>query len=322
MKDISVVIPHFNSWESLERLMNTLPLSRNIEVLIIDDKSNLDPYKYEVLKSKYNYENVHFYKNMTNIKGAGVCRNIGIKHSKGRWFLFADSDDFFVQDFYEKLLPYLKSKSDIIFFNPTSLDEQTKEISDRHIEYSKLVKNYINNYNEKNEALLRYQFFVPWSKLIKQNLVKENSISFEEVIASNDIMFSTAVGYKAKSIVASLDTIYSVTKSKGSLTTKINEEIFDVRLEVLINYYKYLKNNLSADTLKYLNIKKNFRAIIIQSIKYRLGWKKVIQIVILLKKNHISIVERKLLNPLNWIRAIKKNYNNYRNENKYYSDSN
>src|SRR5699024_4759838 len=119
MIDLTIIIPHYNSTNSLIKLLNSIPNKKNIEVIVIDDKSN----KSEQIQLCHIYRNVNsnvkIIKNNTQKKGAGVCRNIGLKTAIGKWLLFADSDDFFVKSFYEKVEKYFNKDYEIIYFNPT-----------------------------------------------------------------------------------------------------------------------------------------------------------------------------------------------------------
>lgn len=47
----SIIIPHYNSVDTLEELLNTIPQSRKIETIVVDDNSdfpNLE--KLEIMK--------------------------------------------------------------------------------------------------------------------------------------------------------------------------------------------------------------------------------------------------------------------------------
>src|SRR5699024_10059725 len=196
--------------------------------------------------------NVKIIKNNTQKKGAGVCRNIGLKTAIGKWLLFADSDDFFVKSFYEKVEKYFNKDYEIIYFNPTSQENDSENISNRHVNYKKLVENYSQTQNRSSEVRLRYRYFVPWSKLISHDLVRREKIIFDEVMVSNDVMFSTLVGNKATKIHADINVIYCVTKGFGTLTTKIDQKNFHTRTDVYIKYYNYLRDIL---------IKKDFNSL-------------------------------------------------------------
>ena len=147
-------------------MLASIPNIDEIEVLVIDDKSTKDLIAYERLKNKYKHSNVKFFKNDTSKKGAGVCRNIGLKYIKGNWVVFADSDDFFVDGFFEIIKDYLDTNYDVVFFRPISIDRGTGKVSDRHQKYESLILNYLRTKDKKSELQLRYEFVVPWSKLI------------------------------------------------------------------------------------------------------------------------------------------------------------
>lgn len=313
---LSIVIPHYNSINTLRKLLDSIPVRDDIEIIVVDDKSNKNITEFNQLVESEKYNHVKFLKNNTNKKGAGVCRNIGLRYVTKEWILFADADDFFMDGFVDKIKDYVDTDFDIVYFTPTSIDLITNEKSDRHVVFEKLINDYLQKKDRKSELKLRYEFPVPWSKLIKVQLIKENDIQFDEVIASNDIMFSAKIGYHAKKITASENVIYCVTKNKGSLTNTISEEVFDTRLQVRINYCKYLKNKLNKDDQQHINL--SGRAMLLYSITFKLGIKKVISTYMILKKNNIEIFNKKYVNPFLLIRKIMQLYTSYNKNKKFY----
>jgi len=284
-KKLSIIIPHYNSLKKLERLIKTIPYkNKDVEVIVVDDNSE-DKIGYELLKEKY--KEIIFLKNISSIKGAGASRNIGLQNSKGEWLLFADADDFFLENAFEKIERYLNNKEDIIFFTPTSMYEDTKKKAERHLMYKNLVEKYLI----KGNIGIRYFYMVPWSKLIKRNLVEKKNIKFDEVIASNDINFSLKIGFYANSIKGTRDQIYCVTKNKGSLTTSVSKEIFDSRYEAVKRYNDFLKE-------KKLTI---YQSPMIDFIfmSRRYGYKEMLKVLLeSLSKNYIII-------PRSYYRIIK-----------------
>ena len=100
----------------------SIPQNKKIQVIIIDDQSDLHHLKkIDLLQVKYTFE---YYQNK-KVKSAGSCRNIGLKKAKGDWLLFADSDDYFIEGFYNVISKYFDSKNDVVFFKPTSIDINT-----------------------------------------------------------------------------------------------------------------------------------------------------------------------------------------------------
>ncbi|MGN2615682.1 glycosyltransferase family 2 protein [Aliivibrio fischeri] len=246
----SIIIPHFNDFKSLERLINSIPLRNDIEIIVVDDKST-DKYNIEKIESK-----CVFIKNQTDVKSAGTCRNIGLKIAKGKWLLFADSDDVFLNNAFEVFDLYSEGKDDIVFFKSKSLIEGSDNISDRNVYLTDLVDRNIN----ENDDSIRYMYFPPWGKLVRHKLVSENEILFDEVIASNDVMFSLKVGFFAEKILSVNETVYCVYKRTNSLTTSHTKENLRSRLEVALNRNEFLFNNgLKQYQFSFFSLMKKFK---------------------------------------------------------------
>lgn len=315
MTYLSIIIPHFNSPSSLKKLLDSIPKLDEIQIIVIDDNSNEEVEELNQLISSSVYSRVNFIVNDTNTKGAGVCRNIGLDKAEGEWLLFADSDDFFTKDFYYNISHYLESDNDVVFFTPTSVEIDTGNLSDRHVHIKKIIESYSKNKDLNSETSLRYRIVVPWCKMIRRSFLKENEIFFDEVIASNDVMFSAKIGYHMQKFEVSKKVIYCVTRRRGSLTTNTSHEVYDSRLMVHINYCQYLRNNLKKDELEMFNL--NGRAFIINAVKYKLGFRKIFSTYILLKKNNITLFDLRFLNPVFLISKTLFHYRSLKKQKKY-----
>jgi len=315
MSYISIIIPHFNSPKTLGELLNSIPDKDEYQVIVVDDRSTQRLEEYRMLKNQYKLRNIIFLDNDTLKKGAGVCRNIGLMKATGKWVLFADSDDYFTDDMHNSVTKYINSKSDVIFFTPTSIEVDNGEKSDRHILKEKLINDFIEKKDRISELLLRFKYVVPWSKMYSREFLRINNIYFDDVIASNDVMFSTKVGFYMKNFEVTRDVIYCVTRSRGTLTTNISEEIFDARLSVYINYCKFLRSNLSHKELEVFNL--NGRLMIINAIKYRYRLNKIIDIYFTLRKHHLKVIQFSSLNPINIVNKVYFHYNHHKKQKKY-----
>lgn len=255
MVQLSVVIPHYNSPELLKRLLDSIPDIPEIEILVIDDNSDREKKSYDECMSIYQKRNVAFYKNSVTMKGAGNARNIGIERARGKWIIFADADDFFVEDFWNTIQEQLEDPAEIIFFPPISMNQENGKAADRHIYYAELVRGYIQNSDHENELKLRYSFWAPWSKMFRRELVERELIRFDGTLYSNDIMFSAKAGRYAKAIKAVNKVIYCITQSKDSLTAKKDAKSLEIRKNVFCNYYFYLHGNLKKEDMRILGYK-------------------------------------------------------------------
>lgn len=252
MIELSIIIPHYNSPDTLQKLIKSIPVLPQIEVIVIDDNS--DKYINELKKCMENNKERNVIFDFVDLpaKGAGAARNKGLSLATGRWVLFADADDYFVEDLWDILCPCLEKKVDAIFFPPTSVYLTTGEISDRHVHYSDLVKNYLAEPTDLNENLLRYKYWSPCSKLISKDLLDHYGIWFDEVLHANDVMFSTKVGVYLKSFYVVDQTIYVITQSDKSLTSDKSSKSMKIRSDILCNYYFFLRKHLEKKIMHQL----------------------------------------------------------------------
>ena len=286
MYDISIIIPHYNTPELLDSLLFSIGSHDNVEIVVIDDNSDDEIYKFNNVVSKY--RNIcSFFKNNTNIKGAGVCRNVGLDHISGKWVLFADSDDLFFYNWYDSVEPYLGSDFDVVYFSPTSISDGM--IGNRHLPYKKMVENFVERKSE-SDLKIRLQFITPWSKMIKRKLIIDNNIRFSQTLFSNDVLFLTKVGLSAKHIHACLKTIYCVTERQGTLTKNSSFEALYIRQQVFCETYKYIKCNVEKNKFKKIYVNNVPIVTIINLIikKYKLS--DIHKILHLYKDNNIPLI--------------------------------
>lgn len=302
--DLSIIIPHYNSARLLQKLLTSIPDCDNIETIVVDDNSNCKLDEYDTVKQCN--PNVIFCTNDRKNKGAGAARNVGISKARGKWLLFADADDFFSIDFHLIVEQFFNDKSDIIYFSPTSCDLETCGESSRHIFWEQCVQNYLKKNNTKSEYALRYNYGVPWSKMIRKDLVLNNNILFDETLVANDTMFSTKVGFYASSIRAVDEVIYSWTRSSGTLTTTMNENIFFMRLEKEIEKYIFLKNNLVRPFLKYNRLCS--LELMIRCYANKLCKGSVLKTYRICKESSIKLVSVSLFDPYRILRYLKNRH--------------
>ena len=93
MIDVSVVIPTFNRFKSLQVALNSVFAQQNlnIECIVVDDGST--DGTANLLLDQYQYHNLVVIQN-TSRSGAQVSRNLGIAKAQGDFVTFLDSDDY------------------------------------------------------------------------------------------------------------------------------------------------------------------------------------------------------------------------------------
>lgn len=265
----SFIVPHRNSPESLNRLLNSIPERDDIQIIVIDDNSDTDKkpnIKRDGVKLLLLKE--------SESKGAGHARNVGLAYAVGKWVLFADSDDYYEDGFIFILDNYSDKDIDVLFFNCKYVDSETLE--ELPLFY---VSGYINRYDGTNDSLcnLKYRNNVPWSKMVRRDYISKYNFSFEEIQNGNDYMFSILVGHFCKTYLVEKRSLYIYTKGKNGLTNKkrLSETEHFCKLSYILkrhNLFSFL--HLNKDRECYLlfyfwylyrtrGIKESFRAFVL-----------------------------------------------------------
>lgn len=251
-KRLSIIIPHYNSCELVKKLIDSIPTKEEIQIILVDDNSTQNTTELQEYAKTHRVE---FYKNDSSVHSAGRCRNIGLQHAVGEWLLFADADDFFLEGFYDIICPYFEKEYDIVYFAPTSMKLSDGTESNRHISICNLIQKYVAVPVKENEIQLRYEHAVPFSKIVRGSIVRENNLLFDETRVANDVMFSMRCAVHAKKIQASEQVIYCITKSEGTLTTSVKREDARMRMRMAVKKYKYLRKHVDKETWRMLDLR-------------------------------------------------------------------
>jgi hypothetical protein len=158
---------------------------------------------------------------------------LGLKKAVGQWVVFADADDYFLSNFNEMIVRLDNTLHDLHYFKVDSRYSVSGEMSDRHLMWNEMLK-------FQNENDLRYGHVVPWGKIIRRELIEENSIFFDEIMFSNDITFSTKVGYFSKKIMIHDLICYCVTKQPNTLHSNFSGRAVFSRMIANINRNYFL----------------------------------------------------------------------------------
>ena len=226
------------------RCVNSIPKRDDLEIIIIDDNSDPEIVDFENFPFK-NEANIRIILDKSD-KCAGHARNLGLEIAQGKWIIFADADDFFMPPFNKILDKYKNSEYDIIYCNACSLDSEFYINAGRVNHLNSYIETYREN-QKKGELDLRYRFGEPWCKIIKNFLIHNNKIKFDEVVNHNDTKFSYMAGYYAKNIHVDPISIYCVTCREKSLSKLDSEEIKLNRIKIFAEANKFFeKHNITV----------------------------------------------------------------------------
>lgn len=218
----SIIIPHYDIPELLGRCLKSIPVREDVQVIVVDDGSKCGANLPE-LCSELKRPQVEYYHEAQHTN-AGHARNVGLDHAQGKWLIFADADDYFVDDFNAILDKYVNEEADILFF-------KNKEINSG-IESEAGENDLINNCLETgDDYLLRQLNYCPWGKIIRRQMVEDNKIRFHEVQFSNDVYFSCACGCYARTVKCIDHYLYYYVRRAVSLSSHMLKK-GDMRIRV------------------------------------------------------------------------------------------
>lgn len=217
----SIIIPHKNIPQLLQRCLDSIPVRDDLEVIVVDDNSDVSLVDFSRFPGKNRNDTVFFFDKKG--RGAGGTRNIGLQHARGKWILFADSDDYFNYCLNEVLDDYVNDESDLVFFANSSVNSDTYVNSARSDAHVQFIVDYFDG-DETSLQLLKYVHAAPHGKLIKRNLIEEHGISFPEIQMNEDMKFSYLTSYYAKSVKVDRRAIYCLTYRSTSISYTLTEQ--------------------------------------------------------------------------------------------------
>lgn len=288
----TVIVPHYDDFCRLRRLLDSIPLHRHdMQVIVIDDCSS---DKAALDKLKTDFEAVTWLTTGTN-GGAGKARNIGLGAAAGTFLLFADSDDEFTSNAFNTLDKELLDNDELCYFLAKAIQESDKTPSVRANRYNSLCMNYLKARDNKALSDLKASHTVPWAKVYKLDAIKRTGIKFEETQHYNDVKFNVLNSFKLNNVRVCPEVIYKVYRRPGSLTSKKSKKAFLNRLQV----YARLSHRLNKEEISY---KFSANYFLMESIQY--GITTFIQSLKIVKKSNLKINLKEIVNVKTWIKYI------------------
>ena len=110
MSLVSIIVPNYKKKRYIAKsIKSALNQSyKDFEIIIVYD----DEDKKDLIFLKKNYSKIKKIKILVNKKniGAGMSRNSGIDHSKGKYIAFLDADDEWKKDKLTKQIKFMRQK--------------------------------------------------------------------------------------------------------------------------------------------------------------------------------------------------------------------
>jgi len=216
---VSIIVPVYNSEKYLKKCLDSLVNQslEEIEIILINDCSTDD--SLSILNSyKEQYPDKVIVKNLTENRGPGGTRNLGIQAAKGEYIGFVDSDDDVSYEMFEKLFKIAKRANydmvDCAFYDE-ALNKNVKTTP----------KEALGELNSEKRKLIIINSGYMWNKIIKRDIIISNSIRFREKTAYEDLEFIPLVILFCKKICATNMVLYNYRLNDSSITRKYNTKV-------------------------------------------------------------------------------------------------
>ena len=165
-KKLSIIIPCYNSADTIWRCLDSIPDREDIEVIVIDDGSTdetkrklkaaeaVDRRKIKIRTLSFNF-------------GVSFARNVGLCMSEGKYITFLDSDDEYIEGAVDTMLKVIEdTNKEIIQFN--------------HQRDGMNVPSLYANSNVWDLEKLPPKWVLCWNKIYKREFIAMNFIRFPE----------------------------------------------------------------------------------------------------------------------------------------------
>jgi glycosyltransferase involved in cell wall biosynthesis len=188
---VSVILPLYNVEKFIGQCLDSLvnQTLKEIEIICVNDGS---PDNSATIAKQY----AEKYSNITVIdqenKGAGAARNNGLKHAKGEYLSFLDSDDFFEPDMLEVAYNKAKEdKADMVVFNSNQYyeDDNTYKNINWTLRYKKIPPYMPFKHRQMTDNVFKVFVGWAWDKLFSREFVEKHNLLFQEQRTSNDMLF-------------------------------------------------------------------------------------------------------------------------------------
>ena len=225
---VSVIIPCFHTEKYIDRCMESIigNTYRELEIICVNDASG-EKMKRKLEKYKNLDSRVVIVENSRNI-GLYHSRLAGSRQATGEYICFVDSDDYVEKDYFRRLVFRAKeTNADIVFSNICHVNKSDYRIFtdfNQDMMFPDESSDFFNTFISSRGKYFRWH--VIWDKLIKRNVWDEAFSEFEKIserfMMCEDVVFSTGLLAKSKSISFADDIYYFYCDNSNSATSTRN----------------------------------------------------------------------------------------------------
>lgn len=296
---ISVVVPVYNVEQYLMECCDSI-LSQSFEkfeLILINDGST--DGSYEVAQRIKEKDERVILLSQEN-KGQSAARNLGLRHVKGKYVIFVDSDDWIEKDCLRLLYENAEN-----YHSDVSCCRSQFVSVDGKLSVSRMKKVIWNEGAVILLDALSVKNFTtsPWAKLYNKIFLDKFQLTFEEGIINEDTLFSLQVACVAQKVSYINDILFDIRERAGSTSRSSFQRLFldmDIALNLAQNFIQ--KQNRYDKGIENLYKARYLRSTLynLLQIAQRLSWKEYRKcyVLCLSKTKYLSYSSYKMYLPL------------------------
>ena len=242
---VSIIVPVYNSQEYLERCVDSILNQEytDLEVFLVNDGST--DRSGEICES-YRAKDSRVHVIHKENTGVSDSRNLAIRHAKGTYLQFADSDDWMAPEAAKLLVRKAEETGcDMV------IADFYRVIGDRVSHKGDIEEDKVMTKEEFASRMMErpsdFYYGSLWNKLYRRDIVAEHQLSMNKEISwCEDFMFNLEYLRYARTICALQIPIYYYVKRKGSLISQsLNiSKVIQMKLMVFEYYNNFYKHVL------------------------------------------------------------------------------
>lgn len=233
MIKLSIILPVYNVAKYLDKCINSLlnQTIKELEFIFVNDGT--PDNSVEIIK-KYQKQDKRIKLIEKENGGQASARNLGLKHAKGEYIAFLDSDDYVSEDMYE------------ILYNRAKKDDLDIVICNYYLTYPDRIEEFKNNITNKKEKNINIKEYItlspcPWNRIFKRSFLENQEFNFPEGIIYEDYASIPLLGRGNPKVVYINKCLHYYVQSDSS--TLRNKE-YKSKYEDIFKANEYLYKNM------------------------------------------------------------------------------
>ena len=240
---VSIIVPVYNAQEYLSKCIESIlnQTMKDYELILINDGSN---DKSPKICDKYSLKESRIKVIHKENEGVSIARNTGINISRGKYIVFADSDDYVDENWCCEMYKAIINNNRNMIMTGITI-------------YNTRNNNYIiNNLNINSDAdismVKKKDFFIlykkqlinsPCNKIYITEIIKSNNVRFKENLKlGEDLLFNLEyLKFMDEDIIVLNKPLYNyILSDKESLDNRYYEDLFQIYKMLYGELYSFM----------------------------------------------------------------------------------